>query len=255
MGAAGGGAADLAVIPVCLDGDVGRGADLASEIAGRVRLRDGDVVVVSQKAVSKQEGMVVRLDSVSPSLLAEGIAGEYRKDPRIVELILSESRRIVRMGRGVIIVETRHGHVCANAGIDESNAPPGCVTLLPSDADASARGLRRLLCAAAGVGSLAVLVSDTFGRPFRLGQTDCAIGVSGMDAILDYRGSADSEGRRLRVSEIAVADEICAAAELVKGKAANCPASVVRNFRAAPVGGDGGSAGSMVRPVGEDLFR
>jgi len=241
----------LEIIPVCFDGDVDEKTDLASVIAGRVRLRDGDVVVVSQKIISKQEGRAVQLDSVTPSLLAEGIASQYRKDPRIVELIMSESKRIVRMGRGVLIVETHHGFVCANAGIDESNVAPGHATLLPADPDASARGLRHQLSKRTSR-SVAVIISDTFGRPFRTGQTDCALGISGIKPIEDYRGTSDSAGRELRASEIAVADEICAAAELVKGKSRNCPVSVVRNLEFTA---SDDSISSLLRSEDGDLFR
>ena len=242
----------LEIIPIRFDVQVDENTDLARIIADGIRLQDGDVVVVSQKVVSKREGRTVDLRSVTPSLLAEGISSEYGKDPRIVEMILRESKRIVRMGRGgVMIVETHHGFVCANAGIDESNVGPGRVTLLPADPDASAGELRRRLAGMTGR-SVAVLVSDTFGRPFRAGQTDCAVGVSGIGAILDYRGTRDSLGRELRVSEIAVADEICAAAELAKGKADNRPVSVVRNLR---FPASGASVNALLRPEDEDLFR
>ncbi len=241
----------LEIIPVCFEDYVDDKTDLASIIEDRARLQDGDIIVVSQKIISKQEGRVVSLDSVTPSLLARGIASQYQKDPRLVELILSESRRIVRMGRGVIITETHHGFVCANAGIDQSNVSMGHAALLPVDSDASARRLRSRLLAKTGR-STAVIVSDTFGRPFRTGQADCALGVSGIKTSADYRGTSDSAGRRLLVSEIAVADEICAAAELVKGKSDNCPIAVVRNF-----GFDASddSVSSLLRPEGEDMFR
>jgi len=239
------------IIPVCFEDSVDGSTDLGDMIAGRIQLQDGDILVVSQKVVSKAEGRTVELSRVVPSLLASGIASQYRKDPRIVELVLAESRRIVRMGRGVLIVETHHGFICANAGIDESNVELGLATLLPVDADASARGLRHRLSARTGK-SVAVLISDTFGRPFRMGQTDCAIGVSGIEAVRSYRGTPDTVGRHLRVSEIAISDELCAAAALVKGKASNCPVSVIRNFdfiRAE------GSVRSLLRPEDEDLFR
>ncbi len=241
----------LEIIPVCFEDYVDDKTDLASVIEQGIKLQDGDIVVVSQKIISKQEGRVVPLDSVTPSLLAQGIASQYQKDPRLVELILSESRRIVRMERGVIIVETHHGFVCANAGIDQSNVSMGHATLLPVDSDASARRLRQRLLVKTGR-STAVIVSDTFGRPFRTGQADCALGVSGINPIEDYRGTSDSAGRKLRVSVTAVADEICAAAELVKGKSGNCPIAVVRNlgFTASD-----DSVNSLLRPEDEDLFR
>ncbi len=246
------GGSGIYITPVCLDGPVGKGDDLASSIAGLAALRDGDIVVVSQKAVSRQEGRTVQLDSVRPSLLAEGIASAYGKDPRIVELVLAESSRIIRMARGIIIVETHHGFVCANAGVDESNMDVGTAALLPTDPDASARRIRDRLAKLTGK-SVAVLVSDTFGRPFRVGQTDCAIGAAGMGVIADYRGKTDSAGRIMRVSEIATADEVCAAAELVMGKTTGCPAAVVRGL-ALPDGGTG-AARDLLRPAPEDLFR
>lgn len=239
----------LKVIPVPL-GPVSEGDDLAAMMAGAARVQDGDVLVVSHKAVSKQEGRVVDLSGVRPSLLASGLASAYGKDSRVVELVLCEARRIVRMGRGVIITETRHGLVCANSGVDESNAGPGRAVLLPVDPDASARRLRDRMRELTGA-RIAVLVSDTHGRPFRLGQADCAIGSAGMDPLLDMRGSPDAHGRRLRSSVAAVADEACSAAELVRPKAAGVPAAVLRGLEAR---GDA-PASSVLRPAGQDLFR
>lgn len=239
----------LQVIPVPL-GPVSEGDDLASMISSSARLEDGDVLVVSHKAVSKQEGRVVELAGVRPSPLASGLASAYGKDPRVVELVLCEAHRIVRMGRGVIITETRHGLVCANSGVDESNAGEGRAVLLPLDPDASAQRLRSRLREACGA-DVAVLVSDTMGRPFRLGQTDCAVGSAGMDPLLDLRGSADAHGRMLRSSVAAVADEACSAAELVRPKSAGVPAAVLRGLRAR----GGAPASSVLRPPGQDLFR
>lgn len=241
----------LEITPVCLDTIITPDTDLASEICSAVRLERGDIVVVSQKAVSKQEGRTVRLDTVMPSVLASGISGQYGKDPRLVELILSETRRIVRMGHGVIIVETHHGLVCANAGVDESNVEQGHATLLPADPDMSAQRLHRAICDLTGE-HIPVIISDTFGRPFRLGQTDCAIGAAGLVTITDYRGTRDSTGRILRVSEISVADELCAAAELVRAKSDGCPAAVIRGFAFCP--GDA-PISLMLRQPTEDLFR
>lgn len=240
----------LEVVPVHVPGEVGPSDDLAGLLLASAELEDGDVVVVSQKAVSKQEGRLVDLGTVEPSLLARGIASQYGKDPRVVELVLSESRRIVRMGAGIIISETRHGLVCANAGVDESNVPPGLASLLPEDPDASAGRLRREILERSGR-RVAVIVSDTFGRPFRTGQTDCAIGVSGTAPLLGYSGRRDSFGREMRVTEIAVCDEAAAAAELVMLKSSGCPFAVVRGL--CP-GGTGGAAG-LVRPASSDLFR
>lgn len=253
----------LVVSPVRID-EVSPGDDLAAMIASACPpLADGDVVVVSHKAVSKQEGRAVRLSSVAPSELAAGLASAYGKDPRVVELVLSEARRIVRMGgaAGAIITETRGGLVCANSGVDESNAPDGHAVLLPEDPDASARRLRGRICALSGR-DVAVVISDTFGRPFRIGQTDCAVGAAGMGVVRDHAGCADASGRLLRVSAIAVADEMCAAAELVKGKAASVPAAVVRLGGGAPGrpgAGEGrpsgDSAAHLLRPAAGDMFR
>lgn len=238
----------MEVIPVRVEKEIAEGDDLAALLLGATRLEDGDVVVVAQKAVSKSEGMSRQLCSVKPSLLAQGIASQYGKDPRLVELILSESERIVRMRAGILIVRTHHGIVCANAGIDESNVPEGYATLLPSDPGRSAAGLRKSLEGKTR-GRIAVLVSDTFGRPFRMGQANCAIGVSGMAAMLDYRGTRDTFGRELRTSEIAVSDELCSAAELVMAKSAGCPFALVRGYGFGPEGG-----GGLLRPPAEDLF-
>ena len=251
----------LEVIPVRLGAEVARGDDLAAMISSACPwLRDGDVVVVSHKVVSKQEGRTVRLADVDPSELASGLAAAYGKDPRMVELVLSGARRIVRMGGpgGVIVTETRSGMVCANSGVDGSNAAAGHAILLPLDPDASASRLQRGIARASGR-RVAVVVSDTFGRPFRVGQTDCAVGSSGMGVVRDHAGCADASGRTLRVTAIAVADEVCAAAELVKGKAASVPVAVVRR-RGARVGGVEGvlvgrTAAELVRPAAEDLFR
>ena len=254
----------MQVIPVHIEREIGPSDDLPAMILGACgQLQDGDVVVVTQKAVSKQEGRVVALSGVRATRLAEGIASQYGRDPRVVELILSETRRIVRMRDGIIISQTRSGLVCANAGVDESNVRDGYAVLLPEDPDASARRIRGGIMRAAG-SNVGVIVSDTFGRPFRMGQTDCAIGVSGLDPVRDYSGTTDSFGRRLRVTAIAVADELAAAAELVMGKALMRPAAVIRGHGVAVAArgaegaggrrGLGGVAG-LVRPEGEDLFR
>ncbi len=241
----------MQVIPVAVGKEIGPSDDLAGLVASSARVEDGDVLVVAQKAVSKAEGRTVDLSSVEPSLLAEGIAAQYGKDPRVVELVLSESGRIVRMRDGVLIVETRGGIVCANAGIDESNVAGGHATLLPEDPDASARGIRRGVLERTGMDA-AVIVSDTFGRAFRSGQTNCAIGVSGMEPVLDYSGTRDAFGRILRVTAIAVADELASAAELVMQKTLGCPAALVRGYR---YGAGDGTAAGLLRPRGEDLFR
>ena len=252
----------LEVAPVRL-GEVAPGDDLAAMIASACPpLADGDVIVVSHKAVSKEEGRAVRLSSVAPSELAAGLASAYGKDPRVVELVLSEARRIVRMGGagGAIITETRGGLVCANSGVDESNAPDDHAVLLPEDPDGSARRLRGRISEMSGC-DVAVVISDTFGRPFRIGQTDCAVGAAGIGVVRDHAGCTDASGRGLRVTAIAVADELCAAAELVKGKAASVPAAVVRRrgMRGLVGPGEGRPSGdgaaALVRPAAEDMFR
>ena len=240
----------MQVIPVHIPKEIGPSDDLPALIAAHASLRDGDVVVVAQKIVSKQEGRTVPLSSVTPSLLSEGIASQYQKDPRLVELILSESRRIVRMRDGVIIVETHSGLVCANAGIDQSNVKPDHATLLPADSDGSARRIRAGIMEKTGM-RVAVIVSDTLGRPLRMGQTNCAIGISGMGPILDYAGKCDSFGNILRVTAIAVSDEIASAAELVMAKSTGCPIAVVRGYAFDP---DEGSIDAMIRPHADDLF-
>jgi coenzyme F420-0:L-glutamate ligase/coenzyme F420-1:gamma-L-glutamate ligase len=213
-------------------------------------LEDGDVVVVAQKAVSKVEGRVVRLDDVEPSERAHELAGT-EGDPRHVEVILRESREIVRSRPPLVIAETRHGFVCASAGVDASNAPEaGMLVLLPLDPDASARRLRDRLVALASV-EVGVVVSDSFGRAWRQGTTDVALGVAGLAPLRDLRGARDASGRELQSTQIAVADEIAGAAELVMGKARRVPAALVRGVEAR---GEG-TAGELVMPRERDLFR
>ena len=210
------------------------GNDLGALIAGALRdagieVVDGDVFVVAQKIVSKAEGRIVRLDSVEPSARAQEWAASYDKDARVVEVVLRESKRIVRMERGILISETEHGFVCANAGVDTSNVAEGTVTLLPKDPDASARQILSGLEASFGV-RIAVIVSDTFGRPWREGLVNVALGVSGIAPLIDYRGQKDSQGNALRVTVIAVADELASAAELAMKKSAGIPVAIVRGF-------------------------
>ena len=203
--------------------EVKAGDDLALQIIEAARLQgttieSRDILVVTQKIVSKAEGRVVALDSVAASPLAVSISEDHRRDPRHTELILRESKRIVRMDRGVIISETHHGFTCANAGIDASNIPgEGTVALLPVDSDASARCIRQSIRDRLNV-DVAVIVSDTFGRPWRNGATDVAIGVAGLDPMLSYVGQEDSHGNMMYTTVICVADELAAAAELVTGK-------------------------------------
>ncbi|HXI91478.1 MAG TPA: coenzyme F420-0:L-glutamate ligase [Blastocatellia bacterium] len=214
--------------------EVAEGDDLAALTVRALRnagleVVDGDVLVVAQKIVSKAEGRIVRLDSVEPSARAQEWASAYDKDARVVEVVLRESKRIVRMERGVLIAETEHGFVCANAGVDTSNVAEGAVTLLPKDPDASARQIRSELEAAFGV-RIAVIVSDTFGRPWREGLVNVALGVSGISPLIDYRGQKDSHGNALKVTVIAIADELASAAELVMKKSAGIPVAIVRGF-------------------------
>jgi len=231
--------ADGALRVLALDGipEVRPGDDLATLIgdaldrtAGALPLATDDVLVVTQKVVSKAEGAVVDLTSVTPRQEAVDFAAAYDRDPRQIEVVLREARRVVRMAHGVLITETRHGFVCANGGVDASNVGPASgsvVTLLPDDPDASARRLRRALGARFGV-DLPVIVSDSFGRPWRWGITDVAIGVSGLEPLDDLRGVPDADGRVMHATVRAVADEIASAAELALGKTAGRPVALVR---------------------------
>ncbi|MFQ5907756.1 MAG: coenzyme F420-0:L-glutamate ligase [Thermoplasmata archaeon] len=217
-------------------------------------LRDGDIVVVSQKIVSKAEGRVFQAADLSARPLARLFAAENQRTPEQVELVLREARRVVRMEpeRGILIVETRNGFVCANAGIDQSNVGRGEVyTALPADPDASARGLRNHLQKAFAA-RMGVIVSDSFGRPWRQGSTDVAIGVAGLSPLRDYRGLRDPHGYELRSTVVALADEVAAAADLAKGKLDKVPVAIVRGveFRV-----EEGSIREAIRPDGEDLFR
>jgi len=223
----------LQIIPVHISKDIVTGDDLIELLlatrTGR-GLKEGDILVFTQKIISKQEGRKVNLLKIKPTLLATGIASAFAKDPRIIQLILDETKRIIRMKNGIIISETHHGLVCANAGIDESNIEAGFATLLPKDADASAQKLRRRIKTRTGK-NVAVIISDTFGRPFREGQTDTAIGVSGISSIIDYVGRRDNFNRILRVTAIAIADELCSASELVRGKTLRTPIAIIRNYQ------------------------
>jgi coenzyme F420-0:L-glutamate ligase/coenzyme F420-1:gamma-L-glutamate ligase len=230
--------------------------NLAKLIVGSTRranlsLEEGDVLVVAQKIISKAEGRVVKLSSVKPSARAVDLARKLKNDPRFIEVVLRESRRIVRSER-VLIVETRHGFVCANAGVDQSNVPRGdVVTLLPINPDRSARRLASALQKQSGK-CVAVVISDTFGRPWRLGLTDVAIGAAGVPALLDLRGTRDRNGKQLHATILAVADELAAAAGLLMGKAEGCPVVVIRGYRYRPANEP---AARIVRPANEDLFR
>jgi coenzyme F420-0:L-glutamate ligase/coenzyme F420-1:gamma-L-glutamate ligase len=228
-------------------------ARLIVEAAARqsTPLAGGDLLVVGQKIVSKAEGRLVRLADVTPSPVAESMAAGLGRDPRLVEVILRESRRVVRMDQGVLITETHHGWVCANAGVDQSNVERDCVALLPEDPDRSARMLRDRIRALTGA-EVAVIVADTFGRPWREGLTNVAIGVAGLAPIRSYLGERDPAGRPLQATILAVADELAAAAEPVMGKLDRIPAAIVRGLRLAP--GEEGSK-PLLRDPARDLFR
>jgi coenzyme F420-0:L-glutamate ligase/coenzyme F420-1:gamma-L-glutamate ligase len=247
--------AEVRLIPLVGMPEIGEGDDLGALLAEAAEraggLAEGDVVVVAQKAVSKAEGRIVALAAVAPSARAVELAGPDG-DPAHLEVILRETQNVVRSRPPLLIAETRHGFVCASAGVDTSNAPlDGTLVLLPVDPDASARRLRERLAELAGVAP-AVVVSDSFGRAWRQGTTDVALGVAGFAPLRDLRGTPDASGRLLQTTQIAVADEIAAAAELVMGKASAIPAAVVRGVDLPP--GDG-AARELVMPRERDLFR
>ena len=219
----------MEIIPIHIEKEIEESDDI-SELLNNENLVDGDIIVIAQKIISKQEGRIVKLSEIKPSLLAEGIGTQYQKDPRIVELILSESKRIVRMNNGILIVETHQGFICANAGVDESNMEEGYATLLPVDSDLSAQKIQKKILEKSNK-NIAVIISDTFGRPFRMGQTNHAIGIAGLNPILDYEGSLDSFNRVLRVTAIAIADEISSASELVMGKSLKNPFAKNRKIK------------------------
>ncbi len=241
----------MQIIPVPIEKEIEPSDDLSELILMSSELCDGDILVVAQKIVSKQEGRIINLSTVTPSLLSEGISSQYRKDPRIIELILSETKRIVRMKNGIIIVETNNGVICANAGVDESNVKNGYATLLPINSDISAQIIRNKIREKTNK-NVAVIISDTFGRPFRMGQTNCAIGISGLSPILNYAGTLDSFGKILRITEIAIADELSAAAELVMGKALKCPVAIIRDYSFKI---EDHVIDELIRPENEDLFK
>ena len=216
-----------------------------------IGLRNKDVIVIKQKIVSKAEGRLVELRKVLPGSRANAVAKKLGKDPRLVELILKESTRIVRTGHGVIITETHHGFICANSGVDQSNVKPGFAALLPKDPDRSAAKIRESLRVLTSKDA-AVVISDTFGRPWRKGQTDVAVGSSGIAPLYSYAGSKDSHGYELRVTEPALVDEIASAAELVTGKLRRIPVAVVRGVE---YHRDEGGVGSLLMEKNRDLFR
>jgi len=238
------------LIPVRGLPEIRRDDDLAALVAERIDLRDGDVVVVAQKVVSKVEGRIVRIDDLEPSAKARELAGDER-DPREIEAILREAKQIIRERGPLVIAQTRHGFICASAGVDHSNAPePGTLVLLPVDPDRSARQLRDRFRDLTSQ-TVGVIVTDSFGRPFRQGTTDVAIGVAGVQAIIDLRGTRDRIGYELRSTRVAIADEIAAAADLARGKADGVPVVVVRGLQ---LDGDGTAQELVIEPE-LDLFR
>jgi coenzyme F420-0:L-glutamate ligase/coenzyme F420-1:gamma-L-glutamate ligase len=248
---------ELRIIPVRGIGEIEPGDDLAAVILGALEqqgepLLNHDIVVVTQKIVSKAEGQIVDPATVEPSAFAQELAQQGRKDARHYEVVLRQSRRVVRMDRGVLITETKHGLICANSGVDESNVGGGhLLTLLPEDPDASAASLCDVFAQRAGA-RVAVIISDTFGRPWRMGQVNFAIGLAGMAPLRDYVGQRDPYGYELHVSVIAVADELASAAELVMGKTDQVPVALIRGFAYTPTEGN---ARSLIRDPASDLFR
>jgi len=228
------------------------GATISAAIkAQSIDISGPQVLVVAQKIVSKAEGKIVPLDTVQPSKTAASWARAHGKDARVVEIALNESVRIVRMDRGVLISETRHGFVCANAGVDASNVEAGYVTLLPEDPDRSARELRRAIRNELGV-DVAVIVSDTFGRAWREGLVNVALGVAGLEPLIDFRGKPDWKGQPLRVTVMAVADELASAAELVMSKSAGIPVALIKGYWYEPAESSGRA---LIRAPETDLFR
>lgn len=248
---------ELRIIPVRGIGDVQPGDDLAGLILNGLAQHDqqlhaNDILVVTQKIVSKAEGRIVHPATIEPSAFAHQIAAQGRKDAHHQEVVLRETKRIVRMNRGVLITETQHGLICANAGVDESNVGGNhAVTLLPRDPDQSAALLRQALRERAGV-EVAVIISDTFGRPWREGQVNVAIGVAGIDPLIDYAGQHDAYGYEMQASMIAIGDELASAAELVMGKIDQVPAALVRGYHYTPAES---SAQRLIRKAEFDLFR
>jgi coenzyme F420-0:L-glutamate ligase/coenzyme F420-1:gamma-L-glutamate ligase len=252
---------ELRIIPITGIGNISPGTDLGLVIfealqAQQLELQQGDILVVTQKIVSKAEGNIVNLDEVRASAFARTLALESKKDAPYIEAVLRESRRIVRMDHGVLICETKHGFICANAGVDESNVNGAReITLLPVDPDHSAQQLRTRLQDLSGETSTfdtAIIISDTWGRPWRTGQVNVAIGIAGMEAIVDYRGQYDPYGYELHASVLAVADELASAGELVMGKIDRIPVALIRGY--SYLSGTG-SAKTLLRDPATDMFR
>lgn len=254
--------AQIAIIPVPGLPEINPGDPIGAMIAEQVDLHAGglqpdDIVVITHKVISKAEGQLVELDTVSPSPLAAAFANRYGKDARQVEVILRESRRIVRMDRGHIISETRHGLICANAGVDASNIGAGVVSLLPRDPDASASRIRNELAASLPAdwrADLGVVITDSFGRPWRNGIVNVAIGVSGIAPLADYRGQYDASGHELRSTVLAIADELASAAELVMHKVQSVPVAVIRGYQWQTTC-EPGTGQDLIMPPERDLFR
>jgi coenzyme F420-0:L-glutamate ligase/coenzyme F420-1:gamma-L-glutamate ligase len=248
-------ARELRVRPLSGLGEVGEGDELGAMIAATADPVEDEIVVLSQKVVSKAEGRLRRLADVEAGEHAAELADLTGKEPALVELILAESRSVVRAEPGVLIAETRDGWICANAGIDSSNLPePGWVALLPEDADASARAIRASIRETSGA-SPAVVIADSFGRPWRLGQSDVAIGCAGMDPLDDWRGRSDASGAELAATRISIADEVAAAADLARDKDSGVPGAVISGLGHLVTEGDGPGARAQQRPADEDLFR
>ena len=247
-------ARELRIRPVEGLPEVREGDDLGLLVTEAAAPNGDDVVVLSQKVVSKAEGRVRRLADVEPGERARELGASLDKDPALVELVLSESTRVVRAERGVLITETSSGWVCANAGIDASNLDEGLVALLPADGDESARRIRAEVKSASGAAP-ALVIADSFGRAWRLGQTDVAIGCAGIAPTDDWRGRVDGSGRELTATVIAVADELAAAADLTRDKDSHVPGAVISGLGHLVTEEDGPGAGSLRRPPEEDLFR
>ncbi|MDQ6644208.1 MAG: coenzyme F420-0:L-glutamate ligase [Chloroflexota bacterium] len=253
--------AELRIVPIKGIGEIPPGTDLGLVIyealqTNKLVLQQGDILVVTQKIVSKAEGRIVNLAEVQPSEFARIAAAQSKKDAQHLEVVLRESRRIVRMDHGVLITETKHGFICANSGVDESNVNGEHeLTLLPIDSDRSAYNLRSRLQQLAREDAsfdIAIIISDTWGRPWRNGQVNTAIGVAGLASIVDYRGQRDPYGYELQASAIAVADELAAAAELVMGKIDRIPVALIRGYKYIPSEND---ARSLLRDTSTDMFR
>jgi coenzyme F420-0:L-glutamate ligase / coenzyme F420-1:gamma-L-glutamate ligase len=248
----------IQILPVKISADIQKGDNLAQMVISNanddgINILEGDIIVVAQKMVSKAEGRIVGLEDIMPSKKARKLARSHNKDPRLVQVIIQESRRLVRARHGILITETQHGFICANSGVDQSNIPgESQVILLPVNSDDSAYEIMRGIKKIAGK-SVAVVITDTFGRPFRNGQTNVAIGVAGMEPIESYVGSLDMYGKVLRVTEIAVADEIASAAELVMGKTKRVPVAIVRGYKFKPH--KKSSIQLLIRDKKRDLFR